>query len=121
MPYDQLRLERYAMHAEKMSQDSPPLSGGIDPVTVGGALGFSREDSLELAAHLHESGWARLKIKPEGPRLTMTINGFKEVAKLRRPRWWRWLNDNPAVTAAIVSGAFLLAAKILELLLSRPG
>ena len=116
MVYDQFRFERFAMQAEKMSLDPSLQTGtdidlyGIEILSVGKALDLAPEESKQLAHYLQDIGWAKLS-GVNGPRLRLTPVGFREIAKLRRPAWRRWVDEHPItmnvfwmIVASTVSG-----------------
>jgi hypothetical protein len=122
MAFDEPVFERYALQAEQTSSQQHVVQGGIDLYAVGDALGMSRQDSQDAANYMKGMGWAEVEYGKEPPRLTLTIKGFKEIAKLRLPRWRRWLDSHPgfagAIGGAVVSGVFGLLSKLLEWLLA---
>ena len=121
MPFNLAHFESFAMKAEQLDQAAPHLSGGIEIDKVSEALGFSREEGRALAAQMAEEGWVKVDFGKKPPQLTMLVKGYKAAKSLRQPRWWRWVNNNPAavaaVVAAFVTGSFLLLSKVVEWLL----
>src|SRR5262245_42530939 len=95
MPYNAERYERYAMLAEEMSQKAAPGPDGIEIDAVGESLGFTREESREIALLMQRSGWATAAFMEDKPRLWLTRQGYEEIAKLRRPAWRQWIDRHP--------------------------
>jgi hypothetical protein len=104
MAFDEARLERYAMQLEKMSQSgNDVVAHGIDLFMVGEALGLTKDDSRELAQQLRDSGWVMTDFDVAPARLRLTIEGYQQISKMRRPRWQRWLDKHQKTQAAIVT------------------
>lgn len=80
MLFDEPTFERYAMKTEEMSQAEQKW--WVDVEEVGTQLGLDPHTSQFLAAKL---------------------DGLREIAKLRRPPWRRWLDKHPGIVAAAVS------------------
>jgi biotin operon repressor len=115
MAFNEARLERYAMKLEEMSQASnDAVTSGIDLFAVGDALGLTRNDARELAQHLRDSGWAVTDFATAPTRLRLTIEGYRQIAKMRQPRWQRWLDKHPKTQAAIMTIAILLVGEIVK-------
>jgi hypothetical protein len=116
MPFDEGRLEAYAMRAEEMSQALPPNEGGVEIDAVGQALGMTREEGRELATYLANLGWAKATFMST-PRLVLTPLGYREIRKLRWPRWRRWADRHGTLVIALAG----LALGVLNLLMSLLG
>ncbi|MGH7171141.1 MAG: hypothetical protein ACRELF_13235 [Gemmataceae bacterium] len=110
--------ERYAMKALEEDQKKNVIEGGVQIFKIGEMIGMSREDSQDCVEWMRENGWVSSKYNLVPPMLTITKHGREEIAKLKRPRWYRWIDKHPGMfsglIAAIVSGLFNLLAKLLE-------
>lgn len=73
---------------------------------VGKRMGLSPVDSRAYAAFLEEEGWAKMTQDGESAKIRLTLKGFRELEKLRWPRWWRWLNDHSGFVALAGSALF---------------
>jgi hypothetical protein len=123
MAFHESRFERYAMQAEQMSQETP-LLGGVEIDAVGQALDFTPEESREIALFLQDIRWGTVSFVG-APRLRLTPFGFREIAKLRRPGWRRWIDRHPLVLtiiASVISGiVVLLGSKCIDAILRAIG
>jgi hypothetical protein len=95
------RYERYAMHAEELSQKEKTW---LDVDKVGADLGISQLESRKVADLLIDAGWVTPHPSefPESPKIRMTKTGFDEVAKLCWPWHRRWIDKNRALFGWIV-------------------
>lgn len=113
MLFREERLEMFAQQAETMIQSDGTGWARVDD--IGAALGMTPHESRFLAAHLEREGWVRLEGMAEShvAQMSMTLKGFREIAKLRQPRIVRWLDKHPGIMGAI-AGA--LASGVIELI-----
>lgn len=89
MQFDEARFERYAMQAETTIESKPGKWVSVDE--IGAALNFTSHESRFIADHLESEGWVELSKGTDVLNLKLTLKGFKEIAKLRRHPWRRWL------------------------------
>ena len=115
MSFNQLRLERFAVQAEKVNTE---IGAWVDVEPIGAAMGLSDEETYEVAEHLRDIGWADFSRSTRPARLRLTLIGRREIAKLRRHPVVRWLEQHTLIASAIVSLVFgiigALAIKLLE-------
>ena len=88
------RFERYAMHVEELSQQEKKR---LDVDSTGADLGMSPIESRKMAELLNDEGWVVLEVLAGAYKIRLTKLGFDEVAKLRWPRYRRWLDKHPRV------------------------
>jgi hypothetical protein len=110
MAFNRALLEQFAMHAERLSQQEPVFGASVSVNAICDAAGIPREDGRKVAEYLAELGWAKVVFTGEIP-LTLTPQGYEEIAKLRRPKWRQWMDQHPITmnvfwmtTTAIVAG-----------------
>lgn len=103
MLYDEQLLERYAMQAEQMTKEVGEPLRGIQIDDVSKALSLSINDGREIASFMQDLGWARCNYGPASPRLTLTPLGYREIAKLKRPRWRRWIDKHTILVSVVAS------------------
>jgi hypothetical protein len=96
-------FERYAMQAEKMYEGPASPVAGLSIDAISEAIGLPREDGREIARHLQEIGWARLNAAGRTHTLQLTLTGHREIAKLLRPAWTRWIDKHPLTMNAVVA------------------
>jgi hypothetical protein len=114
MSYNQERFERFAMQAETMEQKQGPSITGIKVDDAGTALGYSRDESREIARQLHDEEWAIVDFGGGEPTLKLTRKGYQEIAKLHWPAWKKWLDRHPKTVAAFLGA---LGGLIVNLIL----
>jgi hypothetical protein len=112
MLFTEERFEAFAKQAGQMTQAGETW---IDVDSVGAALGLTSHESNVLANHLKAEGWVDLQSTQYDVKLRVTLKGFREIAKLRMPRWRRWLARHPAIVVAIASALVMGVFKLLEL------
>lgn len=93
MAYDRSTLERFALKAAEMTQQTKSFGGGIYLDGISSLLGIKREDARALADYLIDLGWMK-NCSVEGD-VIVTPQGHEEIAKLRRPAWRRWVDTHP--------------------------
>jgi hypothetical protein len=116
MPFNEEALERYAMKAEELSRQAPP-PGEVELDKLAAALGLDRAECRRLTTYLVDQGWAVADYSGT-PRLRLTPDGFREIAKLHWPLWRRWYDRNQSTVAniaSIVAVVIALAALLLQL------
>jgi hypothetical protein len=112
MPYNKRLMEQFAMKADEMASGIPTFAGSVDVDAVGASLGLSPVDSRGIALYLQELRWAVFSYTGVKATLTLTPLGFDEIAKLRLPRWRRFVRTYwPEFAIALASG--LLAGLVL--------
>jgi hypothetical protein len=116
MPFDEGQLERFAMQAAQISQRLSSVGGYIEINPVGEQLGLSHQDALQLALFLESRDWAKVTMQPMNPQLILTPLGFKEIAKLRWPKWKRWLVPRFPWLVSTLIGLTALIIAIISLL-----
>jgi hypothetical protein len=114
-------VERFAMAASDADGKLHVVEGGVDLYAVGDALGMTRAEAQDCAEAMQLEEWAIPRYDLEPPRLIRTLKRRREIAKLRRPRWRRWINRNSAILTiaggAIAGGAVSLAVEFFKHLL----
>jgi hypothetical protein len=126
MKHDQGLLEGYAMKALEMTEPLP-TAGWLNIEEVGATLSLPRDQSKQLALDMQQEGWAVVRFSPTesvADKLQLTHAGKKAIAEFRLTGWRQWLNKNPGVTAAVVSGAISLVfnalAELFKWWLAKP-
>jgi hypothetical protein len=110
--YHRPTLERFAMRAGQLAQRQQGFSAGpVNIDEVGGTLGMTPADSRNIATYLQDLGWAIV----HGPNLTLTPDGFEEIAKLRLPPWRRWLDKHLTLSLAIAGVVVGLLALLVAI------
>jgi len=79
------------------------------------AVGIGREEARELAPAIELRLGHSVVLAVGSPTLQLTVDGHRESAKLRWPRWRRRLDKNPAVVSAGISAAVI--SRLAKLLL----
>jgi hypothetical protein len=100
MAYQKGVLEQFAMQAEHLSQQATTFGASVGVDAIADAMGIPRQDGYALARYLHDLEWAVVSFSGDA-RLTLTPKGYEEIAKLRRPRWRRWIDENPVTMNVI--------------------
>lgn len=114
MPYQEQVFEKFAMQAEQLSQKIPALVGTVSVNDIADAAGIPREDGEGFAQYLHDMGWAVVYPSTVNTTLVLTPKGFSEIAKLRRPRWQRWIDQHPARVSIIVAMTITVIGNIIS-------
>lgn len=112
MTFAEARFERYALQAESLSQAEHRYWVDVDEIarTLAPA-GFTEHDCQFFAGLLEDEGWARLFCPEQGKlRLKLTLQGYREIERLRSPRWHRWLYKNQGLAVAVMALVISIAA-----------
>src|SRR5436305_2042468 len=103
MRFNEDRFERYAVQTELESQKTDAFAnpaGGVNINAVGAALGYGPEESQQLAWFMNQEGWVNIT-SSDPPTMTLTARGYREIAKLRWPKWRRWIDQHPLIMSVI--------------------
>jgi len=117
MLFTEERFEAFARQAETMIQAGRKW---VDADEVGAALGMTPHESRLLVEHLESAGWATLLEGNEASvvKFKLTLQGFREIAKLRWPKWKRWIDKHEKlltfVAGIVCTIAGALAIKFLD-------
>jgi len=121
MAFDERLFEAFAMMADTATKAHPDQSiamQGISAFYIGDKLGFSNNDAREFANYLKDNAWATLNNIDCGngpePFVRLTLLGFREIAKLKRPRIIRWVERHTAITSIVVALATSLIIEFLK-------
>lgn len=116
MAYNRQRFEVFVMQAEQATQqvDVEKTGGWVDIEPIGEACSLTQQDSFHLATYLESLGWAVVKFT-NPPKLLLTPKGHEEIAKLKWPKWKRWLKENEW-SIAICSGLSCIAAVVIAII-----
>jgi hypothetical protein len=106
------------MQCEELSESHRAVDW-LEVDTVSAGLHMDRDEGRQLAVWLRDEGWLHLVFGVGSPKLQLTLHGRREIVKLHKPRWYRWLDKHPAITSALVSGSISLGFFILTKLLQR--
>ena len=109
-------FRRFAMRVEAMSQQGEKW---VDVDAVGEHLGLSSFESRRLADLLSDEGWVTTLEVAGLVKLRLVKRGFDEVAKLRWPKWRRWLHTNTVIGGAIAGGVVAVLVNLLVEFLKR--
>ncbi|HEY2784399.1 MAG TPA: hypothetical protein VGJ05_05430 [Fimbriiglobus sp.] len=101
MAFDLPKIERFAMQLETMSAAENRTGMNIKIRDIGAALGLDEDESFRTARLLADSGWVKFNDKESYIRLT--IDGHKQLEKLKRPRWVKWVKRHPISVYASVT------------------
>jgi hypothetical protein len=96
----------------------------MDVEAVGRALGFTPEESRELAAYMRDCGYARVSLVASGTSwLELTYAGHKAIENLRvrmkMPRFVRWATDHPVAWPVLASVVTWVGAALVTKLIER--
>ncbi len=112
-------LEKFAMQAEQLSREAKTFGASISVSEIAEKAGIPGEDAWGIARYLMDLGWANVEFRGNTP-LTLTPLGYQEIAKLRRPKWRRWIDAHPvalgfllSVVAGVISGLVVFMLSIL--------
>jgi hypothetical protein len=113
MLLDENRFEQFAMQAEKKAKETSRTESILEILDVGKALKFSKEESLLFALAMEQEGWIKIYASTpigadENPKMSITLHGQREIAKLHWPSYKRWIhrNEPTLVVIAVVLSFF---------------
>lgn len=93
MPLNIKLVEEFAMQLELMSDAEKRTGMNIKITDIGAAIGLDEDESFRLARVLEDNGWVKYNDKESYIRLT--IEGHKQIQKLKRPNWVKWVEAHP--------------------------